>query len=65
MAIQITADNIQNAIAPFQPNLSTIKPVPVEDNTAPIYPNVPVNPVAAEATFLELDSTAHNPPIII
>ena len=48
---QITADAIQNPNAPFQPNLSTIKPVPVEDKTAPTYPKVPVKPVAADATF--------------
>ena len=59
--IHITAENTQKTIAPFQPNLSTIKPVPVEDKTAPTYPNVPVKPVAADATFLELDSTAHKP----
>ena len=65
IAIQITAENTQKAIAPFQPNLSTIKPVPDADKTAPIYPKVPVKPVAADATFLELDSTAQSPPIII
>ena len=33
---QIAVDIIQNAIAPFQPNLSTINPVPLADNAAPI-----------------------------
>ena len=34
--IQITADITQKPIAPFQPNLSTINPVPVEERTAPM-----------------------------
>ena len=34
--VKIIADTIQKDKAPFQPNLSTMKPVPVAERTAPI-----------------------------
>ena len=59
----IIADIIQNLIALFQDQTLIIYPVPTPESIAPIYPNIPQKPVTAEATFLELDSTAERPPI--
>ena len=65
MPTQIAVESIQKAIAPVQPNLSTTTPVPAAERAAPTYPKIPVNPIEADATFLELLSTAHKPPINI
>ena len=59
----INADKIQKLTALFHENLSIIYPVPTPESIDPIYPNIPQKPVTAEATFLELDSTAESPPI--
>lgn len=61
--MQISADAVHAFTAPPQPNLSISTPVPAPERTEPKYPNDPTNPVAAAATFFELDSIAHSPPI--
>ena len=50
-------------MAAFQEQFFIINPVPTPERIAPMYPNIPQNPVTADATLLELDSTADNPPI--
>ncbi len=58
------AEPAQAHIAPFQPNLSIIKPVPAPERIEPKYPKAPTKPVAAAATFfVELASIAQTPPI--